>query len=238
MNRFMYFLPGVSGCNNEMLAKRGLINRFVVPGGLAQFGINAWSEGPAGSGVAIALGSAPALYDKSVQVWENCGSFWLGMNCNEKPGPVDLQREVRFNGHEIELLDGNVWQVPLLRRWKHDTCEHVSALPKTLRPMRDANGKMIIVLAVLKQHEPLDALAETIWSAYVNNAVWDIEKLFRSAAGLMSENYRMDLDETGMLGILNEQLAMKIVGMAIDIPTIDASAELYESDGLIISEAS
>jgi len=236
MNRFIYFIPGVPGCNEEMLAARGLLSRLSGPGGIVQHGITAWRDGPDGNGVAIAVTCEPARYEPETQVWQEGPQFHTGMDANARPTPADVERELGYNGHEVRLLDGNMWRVPLLRRWDDEKREHISALPKVLRSVKDANGRFGLKLAVAKSHEKIDELAETIWQAFLTKMTWSTDLLFQTAAQLLSQNYRIGIEEIGLLGLLDEPMALAVLGLAIDTPGLESAAAMMAEDGLHFME--
>ncbi len=236
MNRFTYFLPGAPGCNTEMLSARGLLARFSAPGGILEHAISPWREGPAGHGVALAVTCEPVIYQPETQLWMDCGRYWLGCDNNAKPGPIDLEREIGYSGHELQLLDGNDWRVPLLRRWNAEKMQHESSLPKVLRPCKGEGGRYAIKPCVALQHEPLDALAESIWQAFLTEMKWQTELLFSTAVQLLAENYRIATEEAGLLGLLDESNALRVLGLSIDTPGLEAGADNLASHGLHFAE--
>ncbi len=204
-----------------MLGNLGLLPRFTGLGGIvAEHCICAWREGPAGHGAAVALTSEPALYDPAAQAWQNCGRYWLGMNRGQAPGPDDLVRMVGIDGYCITLLDGNEWRIPLLRRWSRENDAFESNLPKCMRRCVNDAGQAVVGMAIAAEHEALDRVGAVILEAFIRETPWSESSLFEMAAALLSENYRIGADEISLLGLLDKNLALKILALAIDEPAL------------------
>ena len=231
-NRFLYYIPRVAGCNGRKLSDVGLRDRFVNAGGdgFIEHGITPTIEGPEGSGVLVAIGTQPAEYAPSRQQWLQGKAFWVGLENGFPPSPMDLVRESGFSGYEVRLLDGNNWTVPLLRRWNQDRCEHVSALPKCIRPIE---GRMRE--AVVPRYIQYDSMAERIWNSFVNEDSFTLEQLFANSAELLSANYRIGVEEIGMQGLIDSALALEVQGLAIDVNQLRAHAEAIAFDGLVVN---
>lgn len=230
--RFLYYLPGLGGCNERMLSSFGLHSRFVAAGGagLVEHTITGVDEGPAGTGCILALGATPAQYQPQRQTWQDCGRFWIGMENDLPPGPADLVREFGFQGHEIELAE-NKWRIPLLRRWHAQRCDHVTALPKCIRPV---NGKLVETVSPKYQH--FDDIAESIWQSFLKQETVSIEVLFKNCAALLAINYRMGAEEVALLGLLDHESGLRLMGLSIDVPVIEMHANAVAQDGILLSE--
>lgn len=227
--RFLYFLPGLSGCNEGMLAKRGLRSRFVAAGdaSLIEHVMSPVSSGPEGSGIIVAVGAQIAEYAPERQKWEKHAHFWLGMETELPPGPMDMVREFGFAGYEVLLGDDALWRVPLLRRWNRELCQHVSALPKC---MRSVDGQ--IRETVNPKYEIHDEIAEQIWNSFLVEEALTLEQLFTKCAALLAINYRVGPEELSLLGLLDEPIALKMLGLSIDLPGITAHRDAIMFDGI------
>lgn len=230
--RFLYYLPKMSGCNERMLADRGLRTRFVNQGGdgLIEHGITATIEGPEGNGVLVGIGGQPAEYAPDRQEWQQGNGFWVGMEKTFRPGAQDLVREWNIVGYQIRLADGAEWIVPLLRRWNRERCEHVSALPKCIRPV---NGRMREV--VVPRYEAHDAIAENIWQSFMQEKSFTLDEIFANCANLLAVNYRVGPEEIALLGLLEKETALAAMGLAIDLPSFREHAAEIAFDGLEVS---
>lgn len=236
MNRFMYFISGVSGCNAAALALRGLLSRFSDRGTLLEHQVVEWRDGPGGNGCCVALGREIPEYLPDAQVWTNCGSYALCMARDMQPGPSDLERPVGFAGHSITLLDGKEWRVPMLRQWDGVKCEFVSSLPKALRPAPDAAGVVSLRQCVIASCQPLDALGAEIQSAFCAQAQWTVERMFAAVASVLSENYRIGADEIAHLGLIDQALGLRVLGLSVDEPTVAEHAAMSAAAGLHFTE--
>ena len=228
LKRFLYYLPGVPGCNTRMLADRGLLSRFTGLGGDCVEHCITACDGPAGTGCIVALGARAGEFKPDTQTWENSGQFWVGIENNDlRPGPCDLVREVGLSGYELVLGDGQIWRVPLLRRWNPERCEHVSALPKSMRPV---SGKIREV--VTPQYRKQDEIAGQIWDSFLKEEAISLDELFNRASALLAMNYRLRSEEAALLGLFDSDTALRVLLHAIDIPSIEAHRERISADGL------
>ena len=226
--RFLYYLSNLPGINPRMLADRGLLSRFKTEhGGLIEYSVTACSNGPAGSGIIVAIGAQPSEYAPSLQVWHQYEKFWIGMEKDLYPRPEDLVREVGFSGYDITLVDGAEWRVPLLRRWNSAICGHVSALPKSMRPV---DGRMREVVS--PRYAAHDAVAERIWQSFLKEETVSLDQIFINCAELLAMNYRIGAEEVVALGLLDGETAKSLMGLAIDLPSIHARAMEMASEGI------
>ncbi len=239
-NRFLYFLPGMSGVNVQTLARLGLLSRFTLPGGTCTaYGITECLNGPKGSGCLVALGARPASYNPATQTWLESDGFWVGIEDKAfAPGPQDLIREVGFSGLDMVLADGQTWKVPVLRRWNPKECQHVSALPQTMQPRRGADGKMRVELAVSSEYKALDDLAEWIWASYCNQVTLPLDDLLVKCTQLLSANYRLGIEEIGLLGLLDQGTALDVLGAAVDLAGVKQHASDCLRYGLQFNDVS
>lgn len=192
--------------------------------------------GPGGQpGVVIAAGEVPV---------EECGFFperqtwrrkspgvWAGWAKDRLPGPASLRRRETLGGHEVELLDGNRWLVPVARKWIEEDGElrWTAAVPR--RATLDDEGRWVEG-PVVGRFAPLWALAER-WeasklAAFVarktgeempTRLVFDFAGLMESAVEVLAVNYRIGPVEADVLGILGVESAIAILDALIDMPT-------------------
>lgn len=230
MRRFLYFLPGVPGCNAGMLRDRGLLDRFEAPGGkLISHCITPIDDGPVGLGCIVAAGDQPPDRNPEMK-WVDCDKFWIAIE-GMPPCPGDLEREVGISGHEITLADGCVWRVPLIRRWDAEKFEHVPAVPTSLAPVMK-NGKRRYVQKVPARFEAIDALADQIFADFVAEKGSTIDAVCDDAVKFLAVNYRMGPEEAGILELLDAECALRILQLAIDQPTFSAQAADLAMTGL------
>lgn len=129
-----YFLPGVfraqllSGgrLSYALLESRGLLPIFGDVTDLqAELSIQEMpGSGPGGTSgtmlVPLVPGGEPPVrlgYFPERQDWHQIGdSYWLGIDREFPPMPVELARRKTVGGYWMELGDGQMWAIPILRR--------------------------------------------------------------------------------------------------------------------------
>lgn len=225
--RFYYFLSGVTSVSERTLQDAGLWSRFADDDkGLIGYSVAA-VQGPDNSpGVIVAIGAHPAEYIPERQFWEDAGGFWIGVDKQAFPGPGDLVRELGIAGYETPLA-GALWRIPLIRRWDAARVEHVSALPKTLIP-RD--GRMCET--VTAKYQEADKQASQIWRSFLTSEALSIEIIFDICVGLLAMNYRIGGPEVGLLGLLDPDAIIRVMGLAVDLPGIELHRSQMTLDGL------
>lgn len=223
MRRFLYYFPGTPGMNPAMLAARGCLDRFTYSLGGAGGTIvhtTSWCDaGPVGAGAMVAAGDEPITYNPERQRWIEGLTFWVGCDKDFPPGPDDLAREIGIIGIEAALGDGQAWRVPLVRKWDDQNCSHAPNLPSRIVPVI-VDGKREYRRTVNPEYQAIDKLAEVTFDAFVAPEGTSIspEKLFEDAAAFLSVNYRIGVEEIGLLGLLEIETAIEVLKVAIDEP--------------------
>jgi len=113
MAGFTYYVPGLSGVRVEELvaglpdALRAVFREHVPA-------FRTCSGGPdGGEGQAVKAVEQGNGYFPDAQQWADTGEgYWLGWEKDAKPRPADLERATLITGYNVELGDGNAWQVP------------------------------------------------------------------------------------------------------------------------------
>lgn len=231
MRRFLYFFPGVPGVSREMLTSFGVLDRFGDRGNLIERQTMPIDAGPAGSGCLIAAGTQPPEFAPDRQQWMEGPKFWVGMETDDAPKPQDLAREVGISGYDTQLGDGNEWRVPLLRRWDMDRMAHVVNLPHALGPVM-TNGKRTFASRVRPEFSAVDALGARLLESFVEERTVPMDELFADAAALLAVNYRVGIEECGLLGLFDEAGALRVAIRAIDGPALQAAAQAAAQEGL------
>src|SRR5579864_8840128 len=187
MRRFLYFFPGCPGMNPGMMKERGILDRFTLRAGgskLIEHTVTGLIDGPNGAaGCIVAAGAmppsivnrpssiappAPSHDQRSttdVQRWLTGPTFSVAIE-GDAPGPEDLAREIAIGGYETQLSDGNVWRVPLIRRWNEKLLAHEPNVPCVMAPHL-VFGKFQHTRKVRAEYEAIDSLAEWIFHAFV-----------------------------------------------------------------------
>lgn len=252
MRRFLYFLSGVGGVNPKMLSDRGLISRFVAGGGqLVEHGATTSVDGPRLApvpgaadpvriGCIVAAGTRPAAYQPDRQRWIPLanGVGFVGLEDVElPPGPADLERAYGVAGYAIELGDGEQWRVPLVKRWDPQQLAHVSALPSSIAGDL-VDGKYKFASKVRPEYMSIDQKADSFFPAFLSGKTISIDQLIHDAAELLAVNYRLGVEEIMLLGLLNEETALTIMGLSIDTPGIRQCNARLAQQGVVARETS
>ena len=233
MRRFLYFLPGVPGANRQMLADRGLADRFLERGELIEHVVLGVDAGPAGSGCIVAAGPNQPTYAPDRQQWLEGVKFWCAVE-DFPPRPQDLAREVGISGYETPLGDGAAWRVPLIRRWDRRRLEHLPNLPQSMRPSV-VSGSYKYASHVRPEYAAVNGRAERIMEAFAAEKVIDGDQAFADAAALLAVNYRIGAEECGLLGLMDQEMVVRVLGLAVDAPALRQQAEEFATDGLQFS---
>jgi hypothetical protein len=244
MRRFLYYLPGLSGCNPRLLAERGLIDRFTrgmgIASGLIEHCITGVNDGPAGSGVIVAPGAQPPdeLFTHRIDggtPWTEFQNFWLAFE--DMPGPDDLLRPLGIRGYELELADGHTWSVPLIHKWDPAKLMHTPNLPRSMAPRLDPHGgKYLMQNKVRAEYQGVDGLAEKIFAGFVAGESLTAEQAFEYSAKVLAVNYRIGMEEAGLLGIFDETRMVQALGTCIDYYAMRKQAEIELTAGIVEQE--
>ncbi len=220
----LYFLPGVGG--GEVLADpRGVIARAGLVEQLGESGKGihhgAVANGPGGlRGVTIAREPTPFAYSPD-QKWEEhplqlateeCpepGSVWLCLLGN--PGPEHLQRPELIAGHDVQLGDGRVWTVPVLR-----SAEGIIRLPKKLRLGKGGT----LVGAVAPRYVALWEQAQKVWNLLIGDDGVPFGELWPFACSVLGLNYRIGQPDISALGLFDSDNLVKVAEAALDVPSM------------------
>jgi hypothetical protein len=153
---------------------------------------------------------------------------WVGMVTDRAaPGPEELARQELLDGHMIELLDGRRWLVPIARATVQSDGMLVARMNLPAPCVPDEQGRWRIG-PVLPCWESLWRRAERVWDgleAEIEDEAEGGRQLTASealdiAVAALRANYRIERGEAGLLGLLDQQRAMKICGALVDLPTI------------------
>lgn len=230
MSGFLYFISGESGVRDGLLAELGLDE--LCEHGQTQRG----AAGPDGEGGVIIApkcvgGKAPRCgYWPDEQTWGQAthGRYWIGYETDAPPRPIDLTRKEIIGGHEIELGDGNKWQVPVARRFDGGTM-----LPQSL--ILGPDGEL--VTEALPRYAKFGRLAEKLFEQFQRDAqiqsgeavVEDDlpepithDQLWATAVEALNLNYRVTGEEISILRLLRTSNVMLTCEAVLDVPTLQA----------------
>ncbi len=241
MAGFLYWWPGrETGVSRAHAGEAGLAYAFD-----AELACSLGFGGPdGGKGAVFAQGSTPPKIDLPHQTWRKIPKSpidaWVGYDNDAKPGPDDLLRAQALPGHDVELLDGRKWHVPVARAVSDagGQITYRCALPQTLDCNDDGE---LVVGSVVDRHAPLWTLALTwfdVWSAAIGGAPdvpgedakieYDrtVGEVIADAEVALAANYRVSRAECMALGIFDVEAvtARAVLDALIDMPAMVAFA--------------
>jgi len=238
MSQFVYFIPGTDAeaKTDALIDAAGLTSRFEqVHGQRMTVYFKFWPMGPDGkSGLAISAAPCSETFDAETMIVLECAKYHVLYHTSARPGAADLERLVELAGYEIVLADGGKWKIPLLRRWDEVKEAFVAALPSRIMPrIRDGVGRIERCTDV--RYAELEKLAMIFEEAIVLGVVWPLQDMFFAAVSLLKVNYRVDEAEIGVLGLLNDDLCLTMIGLSVDLPTLQTYAQRVANEGEIVT---
>ena len=221
----IYYVPSVDlegrnrpGINVSILRGLGLDKLIRKP---------RWVSGPGPDkrhGHIVVEDGAPFTGFTEAQEWQEGPDYWVGMNPEERPGPVDLMRELMTGGHAVTMADKNEWQVPCLCVWPG----HVMPSARTYR--LNANGSVRTEL--LEEYIDLGKRVEKVWEQYAERvgAITvedgdelvrfdiDIEDDFPLVSDALAINYHVDRWGISLLGLFSAMTIQRSIQALLDMP--------------------
>lgn len=225
-----YFLPnetrdGFDAAWQQKLRAAGIAESLVDVrriGGLARCEVRSGPNGQAGLVVAPLLasdGEPPELlgFHSERQTWVDPfeqGKVWIGWANDAPPTPDDLRRTtpLALPGYEVELADGQTWQVPVI-----SSQERLGALHQKLTI--DGQGKARA--AVAARHQSLWEESAEIADAYfiAGRIDWALAGTF--CVRCLGLNYRVGVAEQNALGIFELAHVPPLLDALFDRPQLD-----------------
>lgn len=245
MNPIIYFAEGSPITSQERLIMDGLGYIFddysptVLPASIGPGKKSGCLFAPARSG----LRSRDIRYQPTAQRWIRLADdsrYWCGYWTAKAPGPADLQRNQIFDGHLVELSDGNKWTVPVARY-----IDGSSAFPSKLKRIGNKwefgeildQYKNIVKQAEKLLEQFLHAVGESDEDAPVIEFTIDAE--INLGIRALAMNYMVSTAEVDLLGLLTDQNYRKIAFALIDEPGMkliqDALEKKNTTDGIELS---
>ncbi len=239
MPAFLFYLAGrAAGVSLDDCRATGL--GYALRRGCSRRGVTGGPGG--GGGVVVAdeerVPSDQVGYFPDRQVWrplvdaKPAGSVWVGYAKDAPPGPADLLRDQPLRGHEVTLLDGRNWLVPIARGWieQDGDLRWYCNLPEVLD--LDAEGKW-------KESKVLPRLAH-LWDLALRwddarsgatvkaegdgdggktTALVEFDQIIDGAVTALAANYCLGRTEVAMLGLLSTATAAAVLDALADVPT-------------------
>lgn len=228
----LVFVPGAKTLNAAVRAEHGL--HTLMPSGPIHREVQ---RGPDGAGIMVAenlAGAAERLqFNESLQSWSprfGLSSF-VGHWNDAKPSPTTLARQSLVDGERVQLLDGQDWQVPRLRKWieQDERVTHTTPLPRVLK--QDPDSGHLVSGPVVPEYRELWEQSLTIAQQLLDQAAGtgaaslDDEQLNAFVVGLLQTNYKIDLSVLSHLELLSMQHFSQVVYSALDWQTLQATLQ-------------
>jgi hypothetical protein len=151
-------------------------------------------------------------FKESEQEWTRVDDgLYIGIDPSDPPTPDDLARRVQYSGYRVPLAGGE-WLIPVIRRPDDSTL-----LPRDWK--WDATGRDV---------QPIKPAYKAFWEETAEVLEWFIaEELPESATGVralelavraLSLNYRFGRNEQNILGVIDPDNYMTILGVTVDFP--------------------
>lgn len=242
----LYFLPAVTmtretalPARREILVAHGLMDVFADVK-MESLGFNNLSGiGPGNKSGVIVFYTSPVTdiprrigYFPDEQTWhpvDDGSLLWIGLDNTSPPTPDDLRRTKTFTGYEIELGDGNLWDIPVIRC----PADESTSLPATQYVER---GKFVrTIKAAYKQY----------WEESVEIADWffsgekkemPIVRLHELCVRAIGINYRFGENEQRLMSVVDSENWMALLGCTVDFNKVQAMGDVQKKSEPLIPE--
>lgn len=224
----LYFVPEAKALTPQVIAAHGLQHLAGRASHRETF------RGPRGSGLLVAENTVAAellSYSATEQTWtERFGLDSLVGHWHAHPvTPLSVMREQTIDGPFVQLLDGQAWQIPLLRQWRpgDDVLVVDCKLPRVME-QSPSNGRFVLG-SVIPRYRQLweqsleiaqQVLAQVSTSA---RAELDDDQVNQFVIDLLAVNYRVDASIVSHLQLLTPTHCGEIVCAALDLDTLRRS---------------
>jgi hypothetical protein len=221
----LYFLPGAKALHPGLLAQHGLDSLLASPQSRET------SQGPDGAGLLVCdqqYKSSYLRHDSHQQSWSRRYGYdsQVGTWHDQPPDPSALAKPDQIDGGHVRLLDGNQWLIPTLRRWQCDetNIEYRCMLPRVMRQSPDT-GDYILDQVIPHYRELWDTactIADELFAQLQESTTAHVpyDEFIAFAHRLLAVNYRVDPSVISHLGLLSQDIAETIIGIALDWDTL------------------
>lgn len=232
----LYFIEGKKTWTPDLLAEFGLsrliespISRECMTGPEGHPGLVVCDE---------AIGRKP-LFQVAGQTWVKRFGYpttWLGCWDDWRPEPKHLARVGQLPGPSVKLLDGNLWQLPLIRTWLGDADEPLASrtcLPQSLR-LHPETGKLVSGDIIREYKELWDVSCDIVTGLLEQSMSGETslvldEKGDRFVELVLQTNYRISKDEIGFLSLLSQQTFSEVAIKPIEFDIVLDQLKNYQS---------
>lgn len=232
---FLYFLPKTKAAKPDVLERFGLSELFDgKPATREMMGLGPGDQ----AGLLICNGHVDQVtleYLPKVQTWQKRfdSDAWMGIANDAVLSPKGLARPSQIDGHPLQLADGNRWLIPQLRAFSPTQLDgpliYVPKLKRTLTQDPETGdlvpGDVIAKYsAIWKEATEIgDRLLSQLQQPGATIADLPDAKLYGFASRVLALNYRMGNAEIAMANLLQTDMAVRIVQLALDWDTLRAN---------------
>lgn len=232
---FLYFLPETKNAKPETLAAFGLSGLFDgKPATREMMGLGPGDQ----PGLLICNGRVDQVtleYLPKVQTWQKRfdSDAWMGIANDAVLSPIELARPSQIDGHPLTLADGNRWLIPQLRAFSPTQLDgplvYAPKLKRTLT--QDPKTGDLVPGDVIAKYSAIwkeateigDRLLTQLQQPGATIADLPDSKIYGFASRVLALNYRMGNAEIAMANLLQTDMAVRIVQLAIDWDTLRAN---------------
>ncbi len=230
----LYFIEGIKATSKDVLEQHGLDHLVGNQAGGRESG-----TGPGGKPGCLVVDQSRfkrIQFSPDQQTWEPRFGYpgtWVGMWNDSPPGPEELASEKQLDGPVVRLLDGNLWQIPLLREWSlfEGDVVYECCLPRVFMQCQETGR--LKPGDVVRQYRQLWDDSVTVTEAMLgggrsdNDPEFDSRFLDQFLGSLLAANYQVSLTEISLLQLIDEGLSGEVIRASIGWQSVlDLSAEL------------
>jgi hypothetical protein len=218
----LYFIDDEPSISEGLLEKHGL--RSLLPQPMHRQFLGGGPGGKKGLVLCDDSRGQTPTFNPEGQRWVKRFGFpgtYVGIDNSSPPSPQMLAKETALPGVDVTLLDGQRWTIPLLRQWRESDekilfdCQLPTVLERDQKTGRMVSGPVIHPLRSLWERscEIADDLMDQMQGGQMR---FDSDALDGFIGDLFSINYRLTLDEIGLLGLLDVSLYSDVLFAALD----------------------
>ena len=225
MAHYSIFIPNIKGAAPEHLEKVGLgdllregepsptaVECFRGPDNLAGM-VFGW---PIGAGKSVPLGHYPNIK------WtpNHDSKFWLGVDPEDPPQPIDLIRKVTIIGSQVTLGDGFTWNMPTLSRLPSSYAlgsdgELTQTVKAEFKRLHDSS--LSVVTEILRQFDMVELIREKKPELDQYAIQVSVDDGLKLVAAALSINYRINFEIAIMLGMFDQSAAARALIELIEL---------------------
>jgi hypothetical protein len=225
MAHYSIFIPNVKGSNPEYLQQVGLgellregesapsaVECFRGPDNLPGM-VFGW---PIGVGKSVPLGNFPQIK------WtpNHDSKFWIGVDPENPPQPIDLIRHVTVIGSQVTLGDGFTWNLPTLSRLPSSyALNRQGELTQIVKDQfkRLYDSSLSIVTEILRQFDMIEVVREKRPDLQEYAIPVSVQDGLKLVADSLAINYRLTFEIAIILGMFDQSSAARALVELVEL---------------------